>query len=164
MEYVVHDLTAEGNHPLKFSLIQDWSLLPHSRFLLSFIGLRYFYNMYRPWFETNIKPLQKLQRNYHRKNFPMIGWTPSLIKCICDCKNHLVTHSHLLRFDSIRPKFLEIDWSIGGMGYTFMHSDESQISLAAMKDPTTTGKCQFDLSFDGKRLRPVLFGSRNTLS
>ena len=124
MEYVGHDLTAEGNHHLKFSLIQDWSILPHSRFLLSFIGLRYFYNMYRLWFETNIKPLQKLQRNYHRKNFSMIGWTPSLIKCICDCKNHLVIPPHLLRFDSIRPKFLKIDWYIGGMGYTFMHSDE----------------------------------------
>ena len=83
------------------------------------------YNMYRPWFETNIKPLQKLQRNYHRNHFSMIGWTPSLIKCICDCKNHLAIPPHLLRFDSIRPIFLKIDWSTGGMGYSLVYSDES---------------------------------------
>ena len=37
-----------------------------------------------------------------------------------------------------------------------MQPDDSPISLAAMKHLTATDECQFDLSLDGPRLRPVL--------
>ena len=72
VEYGGYDLTAKGNFPAayKFSLLQDWSLPPHDISLLSFIGVCCFYNKYCPWFETNIKPLRRLQREYHRKKSP----------------------------------------------------------------------------------------------
>ena len=58
VEYVEYGLTANGNCPAKskFSLIQDWPLLPHGISLLSFIDLCCFYNKYYQRFETNIKP------------------------------------------------------------------------------------------------------------
>ena len=92
MEYVCHDLTTEGkcSTTSKLFLLQDWLLPPHGISLLSFIGLCFFYNRYCPWFESNIKPLQKLKQNYHRNVIPLIGWTPALITRFCDCKTHLV--------------------------------------------------------------------------
>ena len=67
VEYVGHDLTADGNclAVFKFSLLQDWPSPPHGILLLSFIGLRCFYNKYFPWLKTNIKPLRRLQREYY---------------------------------------------------------------------------------------------------
>ena len=123
MECVGHDLTFNRNYPArsKFSLIQDWYLPSHEITLLSFIGLYYFYHKYFPWFKTNTKPLRKLQRAYHRKDIPIMGWTLPLINCFCDYKTHLVTSPLLLRFDSSRPTFLKIDWSEeeeGGGGVT----------------------------------------------
>ena len=90
--------------------------------------------------------------------------TPSLIKNICSCKPNLVTSPLLLRFDSSRPNFLKTDWSAGRMGYILMHPDDSPDSLAAITHMAVTGKCLFDISLDGPRLRPVLFGSRANLS
>ena len=118
VEYVGHDLTTEGNCPVvsKFFLQKDWSLSPHGKSLLLFIRICCFYNRYYPWFETNINPLRKLQRNYHRKNIPMMGWTPAFIKIVCDYKIHLVTSPLLLPFDSTRPIFLKTYCSAGGMG------------------------------------------------
>ena len=90
-------------------------------------------------------------------------WTPSLIKLFCDCKTHLVTFPFLLRFDSSRPICYKIDWSAGGMGYILMQLDASSGSIAEMKHLEDTGGCFFDLSLDGPRLRPALFGSRSNL-
>ena len=166
VEYVGHDLTANGNCPAasKFSLLQDWPLPPHGISLLSFIGLCCFYNRYCPWFETNIKPLRKLQRAYHCKTIPIMGWTPSLIQLFGDCKSNLITSPLLLRYDSSKPTFLKTDWSAGGMGYILMQPDDSPESLAAIKHLSATGECLFDVSLDGPRLRPVLFGSRSNKS
>ena len=162
VEYVGHDLTANGNCPAesKFALIQEWPLPPHGISLLSFIGLCCFYNKYCPWFETNIKPLRRLQRAYHRKPIPIMSWSPTLITIFNNCKSHLVTSPLLIRFDSSRPTFLKTDWSAGGMGYILMQPDDSPESLKAIKHLAATGECLFDLSLDGPRLRPVRFGSR----
>ena len=50
VEYVGHDLTANGNCPAasKFDLLQSWNLPPYIISLLSFIGLCCFYNRYFP--------------------------------------------------------------------------------------------------------------------
>ena len=90
-------------------------------------------------------------------------WTTSLIKLFCDCKTHVVTSPLLLRFDSSRPTFLKTDWPAGGMGYILMQPDDSSDSIAAMNYLADTGEFLFDLSLDGPRLRPVLFGSRSNL-
>ena len=70
----------------------------------------------------------------------------------------------LLCFDSSRQKFLKTDWSTGGAGYILVQSDDSSDSIVTMKHLADTGECLYDLSLDGSRLRPVLFGSRSNLS
>ena len=50
------------------------------------------------------------------------------------------------------------------MGYILMNPDDSPIFLAAIKHLAVTGEFLFDMSLDGPRLRPVLFGSRSNLS
>ena len=109
VEYIGHDLASDRNCPAvsKFSLRQDWLLPSRGISLLSIIGLFFFYNRYCSWFETNIKPLRKLQRTYHHKDISMMGYTQSLTKLFCDCKTHLVTSLLLLRFNSSRPTFLK---------------------------------------------------------
>jgi hypothetical protein len=64
IEYVGHDITPDGNCPArsKFDLIQDWPLPATGVSLLSFIGLLTFYNTYCPYFEIEVKPLQRLER------------------------------------------------------------------------------------------------------
>ena len=42
-----------------------------------------------------------------------------------------------------------------------MQADELPQSLAALTLLEATGECTFDLSLDGRRLRPVFFGSRS---
>ena len=93
---------------------------PNAIFLFSFISLCGFYSRCFPWIETNIKPLRKLQRVFHRKPIPIISWTPSLITLFDDCKNQLVTSPLLLQYESSKPAILETDWSTGGMGYILM--------------------------------------------
>ena len=78
MEYIGHDLTTDGKFPaqFKFDLIKQWSVQPHGVSHLSFIGLYSFYNDYVPWFESNIKPLRRLQRLYYRQTLPLLAWFP----------------------------------------------------------------------------------------
>ena len=98
-----------------------------------------FYNKFRPWFETNIKPLRRLQRKYHRKKIPIMSWSPTLIEIFGSFKSNLVISPLLFRYDSSRPTFLRTDWSAGGMGYILMQPDDSPDSLAAIKHLTATG-------------------------
>ena len=90
-----------------------------------------------------------------------MSWTPSLITLFGDCKNQLVTPPFLLRYDSSKSAFLKTDWSTDGTGYILMKADKSPQSLAELTLLEATGKCTFDLSLDGPRLRPVFFGSRS---
>ena len=101
-EYFGHDLTADGNCSTqsKFALIKQWPLPPHGVSLLFFIGLSSFYNNYVPWFESNIKPLRRLQRLYHHQDLPLLAWSPRLINVFENCKINLVTSPLLLRYDS----------------------------------------------------------------
>ena len=131
VEFVGYNLTTYDNCPAasKFDLIKDWSLPPHAISLLSFIGLCSLYSRYCPWFETNIKPLRKLQRFFHRQPIPIMAWTTNLITLIDNCKYHLVSSPLLLRYDSSKSAFLKTDWSAGGMGYILIQADDSPQSL-----------------------------------
>ena len=82
VEYVRHDLIAGGNcsEQSKFQLIKNWPLPPHDLSLLSFIGLCSFHSNHVPWFESNIKPLRRLQRFYHRQSLPILAWLPPLVE------------------------------------------------------------------------------------
>ena len=134
---------------------------PNAISLFSFISLCGFYSRCCPLIETNIKPLRKLQRVFHRKPIPITSWIPSLITLFDDCKNRLVTSPLLLRYDSSKSSFLKSGWSTGWMGYLLMQADESPQSLAALTLLKDTSKCTFGLSLGDSRLRPVFFGSRS---
>ena len=123
--------------------------------MLSFIGLCSFYSRYYPWFETNVKPLRKLQREYHRQPIQILAWNPTLIALFHDCKTHLITSPLLLQYDSTKPAFLKTDWSAGGMGYILMQADETSQSVATVRLLEETGEYTFNFSLDGPRLRPV---------
>ena len=75
IECIGHDLTTDGKYPTqsKFQLITEWPLPPHSVSLLSFIGMCSFYSNYVPWFESNIKPLRRLLRLYHRQILSLLA-------------------------------------------------------------------------------------------
>ena len=47
------------------------------------------------------------------------------------------------------------------MGYILMQPDNGVMASAATQKLITTGECDFDLSFSGARLRPILFNSRS---
>ena len=112
-----------------------------------------------PWFETNIIPLHKLQRTFHRQPIPILSWNPTLINLFNDYKNYLVTSPLLLRYDSSKPAFPKTDWSADGMGYILTQVDDLPQSVAAIQLLKDKGEYTFDLSLDGPRLRPVFFGS-----
>ena len=50
------------------------------------------------------------------------------------------------------------------MSYIVIQQDNSPVLLTALKHLVEIGDCGFKLSFDGLRLRNVLFGSRSNLS
>ena len=68
VEFVGHNLAKYENCPAasKFELIENWPHPTHAISLPAVIGLCSFYSRYFPLFETNIKPLRKLQRFFHR--------------------------------------------------------------------------------------------------
>ena len=127
--------------------------------LLSFIGLCSFYNNYVPWFESNIKPLRRLQRLYHRQDLQLLAWSPQLINGFENCKKNLVTSPLLLRYDSSKPTFLKTDWSAGGMGYILMQPDNAPESIATIKYLESTGEYLFGLTLSDPHFMSVLFNS-----
>lgn len=111
VEYVNHNITANGNWPAvsRFHLLQSSSLPPRGISLLSFIGLCCFYNWYWPWFKTNIKPLRKLQRHYHRNDILIMEWTASTIRQFQYCKSNLITFPLLIRYKNYKTTFIKTD-------------------------------------------------------
>ena len=114
-------------------------------FFKSFIGLCYFYHRHCPLFETNIKPLRKLQRLYYRNDIHIIGWTLSTVQLFHDCKSNLINSPILIRYDSSKPTFFKIYWFTSSMGYILIQSDNSSVSLVAINYLTTIGEFVFDL-------------------
>ena len=164
VEFVGHDLTTYGNCSAesKFELIKHWPLPPHAISLLSFIELCRFYSRYCPWFETNIKPLRKLQWTFYHQPIPLLSWNLSLIALFNDCKNYIVSSLLLLWHDRSKPSFIKINWSAGGMGYILMQADDSSKSVAAIPLLEDKGECTLNSSLDGPRLWPVFFDTRSS--
>ena len=114
VDFVGHDLIAYGNCPTQsqFKLIQDWPLSLHGTYLLSFIGMRAFYNRYCPWFETNIKHLRRPLRSFHYALVPIMDQSPIHVFIFNICKTKLVFSPLLLRYDSSKLVFLKTHQSV----------------------------------------------------
>ena len=162
VEYVGHDLTAEGSCPAKskFDMIRDWPVPQTAQALHSFIGLINFYHNYAPYFEIRLKPLRKLYRQHMKSTIPVMAWSPMLLELFNDMKQCITSSPILIRYDPTRPVFLKTDWSAEGMGWILMQPAADDESRKASKTLQETGECRFDLSKNGARLRPVQFGSR----
>ncbi len=163
VEYVGHDLTSDGNCPAqsKFNLIHNWPLPTSGQSLHSLIGLLNFYHKYIPFMEIKLKPLRALERKFRRKSIPLIAWTTQLTTLFTEMKQAITSSPVLARFDMSKPIFLKTDWSASAMAYILMQPDDSNESILALKKLNTSGECDFDLSLEGPRFRPIAFGSRS---
>ena len=107
MEYVGHDLLADGNCPAKskFNMITDWVLPTTGAGLHSFVGLVMFYHRYAPYLKMRVKPLRILIKQYFRMNIPIMAWTVELIKLFEDIKISITSSPVLARYDTSKPTF-----------------------------------------------------------
>ena len=135
----------------------------HGITFLSFIDLCVFYSRYCPWYEINIKPLRHLQRSFHNAPIPIMVLPPSNTSIFVACKSNLVSSPLFLRYDSSKPAVFKTDWSANRMGYILMQPDNRSKFLRALKILEDSGDLYFDLSLEGPRVHPVLFGSRSNL-
>ena len=97
VEYVGHDLLADGNCPAqsKFDMIRDWEIPSTGSSLHSFVGLVMFYHRYAPYLEMRIEPLRRLIKLYLRTPIPVMAWTQKLLELFNDIKI-CITSSHVL--------------------------------------------------------------------
>eukprot|EP00957_Ditylum_brightwellii_P001811 139232-Ditylum_brightwellii.AAC.1 len=68
----------------------------------------------------------------------------------------------LARPDPARRFYLKTDWSKEGMGAVLLQADDSAEARAAEEEEKKGGKCEFDKTLGGLRLRPVAFISSKT--
>ena len=101
-----------------------------------------------PDLKETLNHCKKLQRVYHRNDIPIIGWIQFSIQLFEDCKTKLVTSHLLLHYDSSKPTILKKYWSASDMWYILIQSDDSSVSLAAIKRLSLTSECSFDLFLD----------------
>ena len=135
VEYVGHDITAEGNCPAKskFNLVEDWKLPDSGESLHSFIGLINFYHRYIPYFEMKIKPLRRLEKVYRRSHIPLLAWTEETIRLFHQCKEDMTSSPVLQRYDPEKICVLKTDWSAEGMGWILLQPANDKEAQLAMK-------------------------------
>ena len=161
-EYVGRDILPIGNTTAKskYDLIRKWKLPTTADNLRSFVSFCNFYENFIPMFQVMCKPLRDLYIRYNRTAIPSQGWTPPL-QAIFKNLQDAVTSSPLLgRYDATKPIFLKTDWSATGMGYIILQPDDDKESHVALKKLRETGECDFELTTNGLRLRPIVFNSR----
>ena len=162
VEFVGHDLTANGNHPAasKCDRITNWPLPTTGPLLHTIVSLCNFYHKFVPWLEVNLTRLRKLMRQHYRKAIPSAAWTPELLTDLATLKTAITSSPCLARYDSSKPVFLKTDWSKFGMGFILMQPEATPLANKACTKLLRTGVCDFDTVLQGPRLRPVWFGSR----
>ena len=162
-EYVGRDILQTGNTTAssKYNLVNDWQLPTTGDALHSFIAFCNFYSRFIPMFQIQCKPLRDLYLKHGKRTIPTPAWSPALRGLFTSLKTSITSSPLLARFDSSKPIFLKTDWSSLGMGYILMQPDDSIVAKAATIKLRDTGECDFDISLDGARLRPILFNSRS---
>ena len=105
VEYVGHDLLANGNCPAQstVNMITDWETPTTGSIIHSFVGLGLFYNRYAPYLEMRIKPLRRLIKLYFRTDILIMAWTPELLELFTDIKGCIISSPILARYDPDKP-------------------------------------------------------------
>ena len=161
-EFVGHDILSMGNTTAqsKYDLINDWILPVTGDGLHSFVSLCNFYTKFLPLFEMKVAPLRQLYTKYLHQKIPQMAWSKDLIYLFEALKKDLTTEPVLARYDSTKPIFLKTDWSSLGMSFILMQPGNDKKSDEASKSLLENGTCNFDVSHDGPRLRPISSGMR----
>ena len=66
--------------------------------------------------------------------------------------------------DPSRRFYINTDWSNDGMGEVHFQADVSEEARKSEAQEKSGGKCEFEYSLEGMRLRPISFISGSTVS
>ena len=108
--------------------------------------------------EIRLKPLRKMVKKFYRKSIPALAWSAKLASLFTDLKKSRTSSPVLAQFDPLKLIVLKTDWSSEGMGWILMQPVDDEKSTRAATTLKETGKCLFDLTKNGARLKPVAFG------
>ena len=162
-EYVGRNILQAGNTTAKskYNLVKDWKQPETGDDLRSFVSFCNFYARFIPMFQIQCNPLRDLYTRRGKGKIPVPAWMQNLWGIFNSLKYSIVSSPLLTRFISSKPLFLKIDGSATGMGYNLIQPDDNTEARTATSKLLNRGECDFDLSSDGTRLRPVLFNIRS---
>ena len=90
-------------------------------------------------------------------------WTQECEALLSQLKEEILAGPVLARPDTKRRFYLKTDWSKDGMGpAVLLQADDSEGAREAEASEADGGKCLFDRTIEGLRLRPIAFISRRT--
>eukprot|EP00957_Ditylum_brightwellii_P061564 4671783-Ditylum_brightwellii.AAC.1 len=89
-------------------------------------------------------------------------WSKECEELLRQLKEDVIKGPMLARPDPTRRFYLKTDWSKNGMGAVLLQADDSPEARVAKQKEAGGGKCEFDKSAHGLRLRPIAFVSRKT--
>ena len=172
-EFVGIDITPEGNRPAEskyhaFEAIQRPQTWHDLRMIFGFFG---FYAKYLPLYETRIKPWRLILAKQpnpgdllpaaeHQQMTEL--WTTQHDEILAQLKKDVIAGPILARSDPSRHFYLKTDWSKDKMGAVLLLADDSPTASTAEDRERAGGKCDFDCTKSGLRLRPIAFLDRTT--
>jgi hypothetical protein len=170
-EFVGIDVLKEGNSPAssKYGAVRELGapeLFTDLRMLVGFIG---FYRQYIPLFEDRIGRW----RDY-KKEAPNPGsaskeeeakvlrslWKPVDDGLLQELKDEILTGPVLKHPDPNRRMYLKTDWSSHAQGAVLLQAGCSEEEEEVVRKEIEGGKCEFEKTLSGLRLRPTAFISQ----
>ncbi len=173
VEFVGIDVGADGNRPAQ-SKHEAFEKLPRpARWadLRMVIGMIGFYSRWMPLFELDIQPWRDILAQQPRPGETTVGqeedrltelWLEEHQALFEKLKQAVLDGPVLQRPDPSRPFVLKTDWSRLAMGACLLQAEDTPEARAAEQRMQEGGKCEFDTSVSGLRLRPIAFISRKT--
>ena len=174
-EFVGMDVAAGGTKPAQ-SKSDTFAKLgkPHTwGDLRMIIGMFGFYSKFLPLYELDIKPWRhilsrqpppgELSAQEENKLMDKL-WGKEEDELLQKLKDDIISGPMLARPDPARRFYIKTDWSKDGMGAVLLQAENSEEARDAEDRERAGGKCEFDKSIDGLRLRPICFVSRATAS
>jgi hypothetical protein len=167
-EFVGVDIMTEGNTPAesKYEAIEKLTkpnLFSDLRMLTGLLG---FYRAWIALFEVRVKPWRE-----HSKKAPTPGtadkteeakilkelWNKSDDELLTKLKKDILDGPVMKRPDPNRRYYLKTDWSADAQGAVLLQAGCSKEEEDAMMREVAGGKCEFDKTVNGLRLRPISF-------
>ena len=170
-EFVGVDIVAGGNKPAESKYAAFEALGRPNTFgdLRMLIGLFGFYSKHLALYEPRIAPWRSILAQQ-----PKPGELTKVEECrrvselwsnedeviLRDLKVDILKGPTLARPNHNRRFYLKSDWSKDKMGAVLLQADDSPQAIKAEAEECAGGKCAFDRTKSGLRLRPIAFISR----